>query len=63
MLPTYQGTILRDLVICDLSKDHVHVNCWHALVLMGEVLKVVLIKTISMLAPNCIIMPYAVFLT
>jgi hypothetical protein len=30
---------------------------------MGEVLKVVLIKTISMLAPNCIIMPYAVFLT
>jgi len=46
-LPTYiKGTVLQHLVICDLLEDHVHVNCWHALVLLGVVLKVVLIKTI-----------------
>jgi len=47
MLPLYiKCTVLQDVVICDLSEDHVHVNCWHALVLLGGVLKVVLIKTI-----------------
>ena len=30
MFPPYiKRTILRDLAICDLSEDHVHINCWH----------------------------------